>query len=111
MNKINHRTDSELYSSCDCGCGNGIHFNFKLTPHDNEVIFETVVSGHTAYQNNSWWQFKRRLKAAWFMLRGKEYILHEVIINQYDWTNFVETINKLTDQNFIEKGDYYYDVT
>lgn len=111
MPEITNQPDTSRTVYCSCGCGKGMKMEFKFTAEDNVVIVDTITSGFQAYQYSIWDVLYCRVKAAWYMLRGKEYIIHEIVINRRHWTNFIKTINKLTDQNFIEKGDCYYDVT
>lgn len=80
---------------CSCGCGNGISVDFKFTKVNGCVYVETIVPGFYAYQGNFVSRLFRRIKAAWFMLIGKEYALHEIVLDKEHWTYFVKAINEL----------------
>ena len=80
---------------CSCGCGHGLFVDFKFTEMDGDVYIDTVVPGFYAYQGSLVSRLFRRIKAAWFMLIGKEYTLHEVVLDKEHWTHFVGAINEL----------------
>ena len=80
---------------CSCGCGHGIYVDFRFTEMDGDVYIDTVVPGLYAYQGSLISRLFRRIKSAWFMLIGKEYTLHEVVLDKEHWTYFVGAINEL----------------
>ena len=80
---------------CSCGCGNGLFVDFKFTEVDGNVYVETVVPGFYAYQGGFILRLLRRIKAAWYMLIGKEYTLHEIVLDKEHWTYFVGAINEM----------------
>lgn len=84
-----------LYAECDCTCkcGNGIEFYMGYD--FDEVIVETKFSGFDAYQLKSWTNFKERVRNAWRVLRGKEYIFHEIILKPDNYHQLIEEMIKL----------------
>ena len=79
---------------CHCGCGEGFYVDFCLEDDSGYVMMSTVTSGFTAERRGVWDTVKKRIKAAWFMLCGKEYVLHEVFLNKKEWNEFVNQLNE-----------------
>lgn len=80
---------------CSCGCGNGIVVDFAFTEIDGEVYIDTLVPGFYAHQGGFGNRLLRRIKAAWLILRGKEYVFHEIVLDKEHWSSFVAAINEL----------------
>lgn len=81
---------------CDCGCDDGFSFKFRFEYDDDDRVYiSTLTSGFYAKQHGLFDKLKRRIKAAWFMLRGKEYYLHEIMLTKEQWNGFVEAVNKV----------------
>lgn len=79
---------------CDCGCGNEVSVELVIrnSQDDCDVSIRTVCSCFISKQEGPWRIFKRRLKAAWFMLTGQEYLLHDVILDTGEWRALVENL-------------------
>lgn len=84
---------------CKCGCGEGFVVNFYLVGDSGCVFVNTATPGFTAEQRGIWDTVKKRIKAAWFMLRGKEYVLHDIILYKDDWKDFLKTLNEFDKDN------------
>jgi len=80
---------------CSCGCGKGLHADFKFAQSDGDVFIETIVPGFYAHQFGIWNRIKRRLYAAWRMLIGKEFLMHEIMLDHDHWSKFVASINEM----------------
>lgn len=80
---------------CKCGCGKGLSVNFRFAEESGEVVIDTITSGFYAHQPGFFYRLKRRLLAAWYMLCGKEYLLHEVVLDSAHWNDFVAAINEM----------------
>ena len=80
---------------CNCGCGNGLQIIFRLKEDKDFVYIDTLVSNFYAEQRGIWETIKRRIKAAWFMLSGKEYSLHDVVLSKEQWNEFVKAVNEV----------------
>lgn len=86
----------EIVTLCRCGCGDGFVVKFRYSCDDQMYIYlETVYSGFYAKQNGFFQAIKSRIKAAWFMLRGKEYLLHEIMLDKREWNRYVDEVNKV----------------
>lgn len=85
----------EIVTFCNCGCGDGFVIKFRHSYDGHTYVYlETLVSGHSAKQNDFFRSIKFRIKAAWFMLTGKEYLLHDVMLGKQQWNQFVDMVNK-----------------
>ena len=85
---------------CKCGCDEGFRIDFRIEGEDPFVIISTVTSGFYAKQRGPIRVTWERIKAAWFMLRGKEYCLHELVLGPEQWKEFVEDINNANKEMF-----------
>ena len=81
----------------DCGCGAAFNIAIRLDRIDDDgfVVVETLVPGFYAHGLNTIAIIKYRVKAAWYMLRGKEYNLHEVALDKKHWNEFVDAVNEV----------------
>ena len=82
---------------CNCGCGDGFTFTFRVEPDDefDYVYFSTFTSVFYSMSRSFLNTLRRRIEAAWFMLRGKEFYLHEVILTKEQWSDFVKSVNEV----------------
>lgn len=79
---------------CNCGCGDGFSIKFRFEYDDDDLVFiSTLTSGFYAQQCGFVNRIKRCIKAAWFMLRGKEFYLHEIALTKEQWKEFVKTVS------------------
>lgn len=79
---------------CKCSCENAFHIIFRIEDEENYAIISTLTAGYYMHQTDFFGRMKRRIKAAWHMLMGKEFYLHEVILDKEQWNNLVNEINK-----------------
>lgn len=88
--------ENNIIISCGCGCGDGFEIAFKCCDDEYDCVYlSTTTSGFYAMQDSFARRMARRIKAAWFMLMGKEFLLHEVIVNKERWNNFVDEVNNI----------------
>lgn len=88
--------ENNIIICCGCGCGDGFEIAFKCCDDGYDCAYlSTTTSGFYAMQDSFARRMARRIKAAWFMLMGKEFLLHEVIINKERWNNFVDEVNNI----------------
>lgn len=80
---------------CTCGCGNGFQITFLLNEDEDFAYIDTLASGFYSGQRGIWKTIYNRIKAAWFMLRGKEYHLHEIVLSKEQWKEFVAAANEV----------------
>ena len=85
----------DLNVRCTCGCGNGFQIIFRFEEDENYVYIDTLTSGFYSEQRGIWDTIKRRIEAAWFMLRGQEYHLHDVVLSKDQWNEFVKAANEV----------------
>lgn len=92
--------------NCRCHCGSSIVFEFD--PMDGEICISTMAELFVTKQHPIRNGIKDKLKAAWAMLRGKEYCLHEIILADDKWDEFVKCVNEIDE---IRKEHELYDAT
>ena len=89
---------------CDCGC-NIVTFNRwpKQEYGKNSIDPETIIIsnywlGFYANQNSVLSILKGRLKAIWYVIRGKEYELYDIVIdNEEDIQKFKKEMQEFLD--------------
>lgn len=89
-----------INAHCKCGCGDGMCVEFYIEGEDPFVVVSTVTSGYHSKSRGPIRVIVDRIRAAWFMLRGKEYCLHELILEPDQWNEFVEDINNINKEMF-----------
>lgn len=89
---------------CRCGCGAGLHADFKFAKDDGDVYIQTVIPGFYAHQSSWWGRLKRRIVTAWYMLMDKEYITHEIVLDAQNWEAFVLAVNEMDIEYAHRKG-------
>jgi hypothetical protein len=67
----------ETYINCDCSCSILRILDWKSI---DKSILSLYVSAFMEKQPSFFYKVKRRIKAAWCMLRGKEFLLYELYI-------------------------------
>ena len=88
-----------FHTCCECGCGNGFLVSLLFDDEEGYVTISTTTSGFMAMQGGVLETIKNRIKSAWFMLRGKQYYLHDVILDKSEWKQFVKFINHIEKDN------------
>ena len=95
MIKKLRKDKEELFVPCDC-CGRCtiLSFNYDENEWNNEIHKEVYISAY----KTTWHEVQgsvfdilfRRIKQAWLMLIGKEYLAYEIVLEE-------ENITKLKD--------------
>ena len=88
---------------CKCGCGNGFAITFYAEYEYGHVVISTATSGFLALQNGIFKAVKRRIKAAWFMLCGREYCLHDVVLSKEEFNVLLNGLNQFNEKAKEEK--------
>lgn len=94
MEKRMTESDQNVVTYCGCGCVRGFVVNFKFAADEDEIFFSSTTSSFEAHQTGFFGRLKRRIRAAWFMLTGKEYLLHEVILTKAEFSRFLRALNR-----------------
>ena len=79
---------------CKCGCGDAFQVIFRVDDDEEYAIISTLTPGFYAHQTGFLDRMKRRVQAAWYMLMGKEYYLHEVVLSKKQWNEFVKELKE-----------------
>ena len=85
---------NDIHVHCSCNCGDCIDMRFFIDDDEDFCYIGTSASVFYMKQEGLWGTICQRLKAAWFMLRGKEYRLHELVLSWEDYQNFADKIGK-----------------
>ena len=85
---------NNIYVRCSCNCGDCIDMRFFIDDDEDFCYIGTSASVFYMKQDGLWGTIRQRLKAAWFMLCGKEYRLHELVLSWEDYKNFADKIEK-----------------
>lgn len=83
---------------CKCGCGEAFQIIFRVDDEEDYAIISTLTAGFYMHQTDFFGRMKRRIQAAWYMLMGKEFYLHEVVLDKAQWNEFVDEINKCKEE-------------
>lgn len=80
--------------TCECGCGNGLDVYIRVQdiPSSEDVAISTLCSCFMAHQDGIWETIKKRVRAAWLMLTGKEYLLHDIVVDRLMWKEMMKTM-------------------
>lgn len=93
----------EIKVECDCGCGNGLHVCIYGEDNDAYVSVTTTASVFFERQCGIFEKLMNRIKAAWFMLCGKEYLMHDIVLSYEQWNEFVDAVNKVHAKDEFDK--------
>lgn len=85
---------NDIHVHCSCNCGDCIDMRFFIDDDEDFCYIGTSASVFYMKQDGLWGTIRQRLRAAWFMLCGKEYRLHELVLSWEDYQNFADKIEK-----------------
>ena len=92
----------QIIIGCECGCEQAINIVRYEDEIDNKILYDyyiTVTSGLFYERQRGIWQIiKSRIKAAWYMLRGKEYLLCDVNIKEEEISKIIESLKEIKDE-------------
>lgn len=77
-------------ANCNCGCSTGIAI--KKMKDDDCYYISFYSDKFYEEQTGIFKIIARRLKRAWYSLRGKDYRYFELILNEYEMKRFYEHI-------------------
>ena len=92
--------ENQVFLECTCGCG-----VLRVTQYkdDNMVYIEYLTPNFYSMQLTCFDKIKRALKMAWFIIRGKEFLLYDILIddnNKLDeFKEFVAGIGAIKKEN------------
>lgn len=85
--------------NCNCGCEEAISIKkyiFDKEVQDDEEYYLSILAGQfSAKQRGIFRTIGHRLKLAWKMLRGKEYLLNEIVIKKPEFEELKKKIKGL----------------
>jgi hypothetical protein len=78
---------------CGCGCSK---IEITKYPDDDDDDFIGIINyyGSTFYAKQSVIKDRiiERIKMLWFIFRGKDYLLYDLVFNQEEWKRFKEFV-------------------
>ena len=96
-----HYEDSQDSIFIECNC---YTHGIKLTKGEivddvYEYYISFFVNNYMAKQDKTFWnKLKFKLKYIWYILIGKDYILDEISLDEYDFKKLRDGINTLADK-------------
>ena len=84
--------------NCNCGCGDGVEIRLEKDEHDYAWL-HILASKWYSEQITILGQIGKKLKKIWWVIRGKDFYHSEIIMNQSEWQEFVEVINKINNES------------
>jgi len=84
--------DKKFITGCDCGCSK-IEV-IKFDDSDDDFVGFISYYGSTFYDKQAVITDRiiEKIKMLWFVLRGKDFRLHEIYFNKQQWQDFKEFI-------------------
>lgn len=74
--------------SCNCGCGDG--YSFQLSQEEEDIYcFSSCITSKFLAESKSR-RIRQKLKMIWSIIRGKDYINHDVILNRAELKQLAE---------------------
>lgn len=89
-----NKKDDELIITCNCGCGNGLHWSAGSWDADGEDCYLSLVEMNWYAMQRS--RIKSYFRRLWKALRGKEYYLTEMILKKAEVEEFAAFLNQLS---------------
>jgi hypothetical protein len=86
-------TDKSFLFKCSCGCGI-LQFNFWEDEYQ-ELFISYYASSFYVHQDGLKDIIWNRIKGAWKMLLGKEYLLYDVCIHKNELQDFKDFVKEL----------------
>ena len=83
---------------CSCKCGNAFGIEIWLEEDADYCFLSSYASVFSLKQDSFFNVWKSRIKAAWHMLMGKEYCLHEVCLSREQYNRLLDSLNKFREE-------------
>lgn len=88
-----------LILNCNCGCDEAIHIKKFIDPEIKELEEEYYLSIHTSKfyseQKSIFRLIGHRIKLAFKMLFGKEYLLNELVLNRSQVDELIKELEEI----------------
>lgn len=84
-----------VINTCNCGCGSELHIKKYVDDISTDYYISLHSSKFDEEQLGIFGVLKRRLKRAWFSLRGKDYLYMDIGMNANEYKNLIKEMNKL----------------
>ena len=81
---------------CRDECNNGLQFHFDFERDDPYIYITFLCSAR--YTTSVWENFKRKCKAIWAIIRGRDRCLHDLILEPNEWKEFYRQLTILNER-------------
>ena len=83
---------------CDC-CNEGLqlHFDFEWDDSPN-VYLNFLCDARHLHAITPWQAFKHKWQMFWAIMRGKDFCLHDIILDRDEWFEFYEKMTEFNDK-------------
>lgn len=83
--------------NCNCGCDEAIQIKkFKFDEQEEEEYYLSILAGEFgSTQRGIFRTIGHRLKLAWKMLLGKEYLLTEIVLTNNEFEEYKRVLGEL----------------
>ena len=83
--------------NCNCGCDEAIQIKkFKFDEQEEEKYYLSILAGEIgSTQRGIFRTIGHRLKLAWKMLLGKEYLLTEIVLTNNEFEEYKRVLEEL----------------
>lgn len=93
LSEENNMNKHDVLVSCDDGCVIIKMSKLKWEGHD-EYFLEAYLAG--LYVSRGFLsEIFKRLRGAWFMLRGRDFLLYDIVMNEAKYKNLVDAMVEL----------------
>ena len=94
------KDEKVVIATCNCGCHSEIHITKTIFEHEvADIPDEYAITLHNSKfdeeQVGIFDIIKRRLKRAWYNLRGKDYVYMEILFTDKELDEFIEKLQKV----------------
>lgn len=87
------KNESVIVFNCNCGCDEEIHI--KRFSGDDDYYLSIHESKFYSKQNGLFKTIKSRIKSAWRVLRGKDYLLCDLVLNKHEIKVLIEKLQEI----------------
>lgn len=89
-----NKDEKTLIVTCNCQCGQEFHIS-KFDLDEDNYSFSSHSSNWYNEQDKIFTIIWKRLKRAWFALRGKDYLYQDVCMTKEEFNEFVDKLEDL----------------
>ena len=88
-----NKDEKVVIANCNCGCEEEIHI--KRFDDDENYYLSLHECKFYSKQNGIFKTIGHRIKSSWRILRGKEYLLCDLVLNKRELNEFIEKLQEI----------------